>query len=167
MIRPIMNNEQEIWKDVAGYEGRYMVSSFGRVKSFIGREKILSHYLSKHGYPCLRLCLKRKKLSIRIHRLVAVAFIPNPLKHPFINHINGIKTDNRIENLEWCDAHANALHAKQPKQNNLLSIRTLEEIQKETVEMIDRLAQRYGLVYEDVFKLIRPKRKQHRKNKAA
>ena len=112
---------QEVWKDISGYEGVYQVSNLGRVKSmrkwssvqgrYCQREKILKQYQSKTGY--LQINLKSegtRKLGL-IHRLVAQAFIPNPDNKREVNHINGNKTDNRVENLEWCTSQYNTVHA--------------------------------------------------------
>jgi hypothetical protein len=114
--------EAEIWKDIAGFEGLYRVSNFGRVLSLarvLGSEthkiyrsdKILKKHLSEYGYH--KVCLHRNYRIIRktIHRLVAQEFIPNPENKRQINHINGIKTDNRVENLEWTTAKENTKHS--------------------------------------------------------
>ena len=106
----------EIWKDIKGYEGKYQVSNLGRVKSLylinrqakIPREKILKAGHNLQGYPHIHLCKDNKtSKSIFVHRLVAETFIPNPNNYPVVNHINGIKTDNRVENLEWCTQQYN------------------------------------------------------------
>ena len=68
---------QEIWKDVVGYEGKYQISDLGRVKSFIGTEKILKQQKSKLGYMYIILCNKSVQKRFAVHRLVATAFIPN------------------------------------------------------------------------------------------
>ena len=92
----------EIWKDVVGYESLYQVSNLGRVKSLHQKkEKILSPRLC-NGYFLVALCLKNERKDIYIHQLVAMAFlnyIPNEYEK-VVNHINDIKTDNRLENLQ-------------------------------------------------------------------
>jgi len=101
---------KEIWKDTKDYDGRYQVSTLGRVKSFCRSEtKIVSQH-KNHGY--LRVILHKDGLNrLRVHRLVALSFIPNPENKKEINHKNGIKTDNRVENLEWCTSSENKKHA--------------------------------------------------------
>lgn len=101
----------EIWKDIQGYEDYYQVSNLGRVKSlerkFSSSEKILKLLYSIDGYP--RICLRKDKKNkyYFVHRLVALAFIPNPENKSQIDHINTIKTDNRVENLHWVSASEN------------------------------------------------------------
>lgn len=92
--------EKEQWKTIDGYEN-YMVSNLGRVKS-VKRNIILKERPTKEGYVRVVLWKKCKGKNCFIHRLVAETFIPNPNKLRCVNHINEDKTDNRIENLEWC-----------------------------------------------------------------
>lgn len=113
---------QEVWKDVPNYEGWYQVSNMGNVRSVdrefvnsIGRKCFLKGMPIKpklnKGYPRVGLNKHREKERISVHRLVALTFIPNPNKLETVNHINGIKTDNRVDNLEWCTAQDNIKHA--------------------------------------------------------
>lgn len=97
----------EIWKDCKGYEGRYQISSLGRIWS-ISAKKCLSTRISNKGYETVRLYTPDGKCHTEsVHRLLALAFIPNPNNLPQVNHKNELKTDNRLENLEWCDAKYN------------------------------------------------------------
>ena len=101
---------KELWKMIPGYEGLYMVSDLGRVKSIrFEKERILKTDMSS-GY--LRVMLGRRNGHFLVHRLVAEAFIPNPDNLPCVNHINEVKTDNRVENLEWCTKKYNTNYGK-------------------------------------------------------
>ena len=102
------NFPKEEWKDVENYEGIYQVSNLGRVKSLkYDKEKILSQYESKSGYLYVGLCKDNKMKNFRVHRLVANAFIPNPNNYQCVNHKDENKTNNCVDNLEWCDAKYN------------------------------------------------------------
>jgi len=108
------NMETEIWKDIPGHEGYYQASNQGRIKSLNRtivykngqiREKrgmILSVCLSEYGYPVVVFCENMKRKNYFTHRLVALAFIPNPLNLPQVNHKDENPLNNYVDNLEWC-----------------------------------------------------------------
>jgi len=100
---------EEIWKDISGYEGLYQVSNLGRVKSFrcsskFGKPKefILKPSLINTGYHVVTLYSIGNKRKFQIHRLVATAFLTNPMDFPCVNHKDENKLNNCVENLEWC-----------------------------------------------------------------
>ncbi len=115
-------SDKEIWKDIEGYEGYYQVSNLGRVRSLtrevrcgnsirVFRERIRKPQIMSKGYYQLALLKNGKDKRFLIHRLVAYAFIPNPENKTEVNHINGVKTDNNVENLEWVTSRENSIHA--------------------------------------------------------
>lgn len=112
---------KEAWKPVVGYETRYHVSNLGRVKSLGGVKRVCGNGVqafsprilkqsNAQGYKYVNLCNGSCKPK-KIHRLVADAFIPNPLNKKCINHIDGNKSNNTVSNLEWCNHSENLNHA--------------------------------------------------------
>lgn len=106
----------EEWRPLVGYEGLYEVSNMGRVKSLnyrrTGKEKILEPYDDGYGYLKVKLFKDGKGKNCRINRLVAIAFIPNPYNLPEVNHKDEDKTNNCVENLEWCTSQYNVEYSK-------------------------------------------------------
>ena len=107
----------EIWKIVIinnEIYDNYMVSNLGRVKSLnynhTRKEKIMKISVDKYGYNYVKLCKNSKQNKFKIHRLVAQTFIPNPDNKPCVDHINTIRTDNRVENLRWVTISENGLN---------------------------------------------------------
>lgn len=105
----------EVWKKIEGTDERYEVSNTGKVRSLnyknTGRTKELRPAPDPKGYLKTMLPYSGKWKTVKIHRLVATAFIPNPDNKPQVNHINGNKRDNRVRNLEWVSNYDNAHHA--------------------------------------------------------
>lgn len=114
----------ELWKDVPGFEGAYQVSNLGRVKSlprkiwngkgyYLSTEKILKPNVLAKGYFQVELKKDCKRCCLQVHRLVATAFIvnPDPINLTQVNHLNGNKQDNMVENLEWSNNSLNQKHA--------------------------------------------------------
>ena len=114
--------EFEEWRPVVGYEGLYEVSNYGRVKSidYQGHKRELILKPSKRpNYYGVNLCKNGIHKSYYIHRLVAIAFIPNPNNYPHINHINENVLDNSVENLEWCTAKYNCNYGNHNHKNKI------------------------------------------------
>jgi hypothetical protein len=114
----LLEEDQEIWKDVLGYEEMYQISNFGKVKSLsrrggngcLKKERFLKPCLEKKGYFRYKLYKNSKGLNFLAHRLVANAFIENPFNKISINHKDSIKTNNSIYNLEWVSVMENNCH---------------------------------------------------------
>lgn len=99
----------EVWKSIKGFEGYYSVSNLGQVFS-VRRNKLLKPKINRYGYKEVGLSVSGKMYHRTVHRLVAQAFIENPNCYPTVNHINEIKTDNRVTNLEWLSIADNDNH---------------------------------------------------------
>ena len=105
-----MQNYKEIWKDIPNYEGMYQVSNLGRVKSLKrGKQHFLKCWEHCSGYIHVGLSINFKRKTFKVHRLVMLAFVGESDLQ--VNHKNGIKADNRLENLEYCTRSENIIHA--------------------------------------------------------
>lgn len=156
--------QKEIWKDIEGYEGYYQVSSLGRVRSLdrvvinsknVCRKhtgKILKINFIADGYLGCSLYKNRRMKTARIHRLVAKMFIKNNGNKKCVNHKNGIKTDNRVDNLEWCTHSENMNHAVQNglKLGSQGSSHFLSKLTEESVRNIRLLSKICGVSNVDL-----------------
>jgi len=164
---------EEIFKDIIGYEGSYQISNLGKVKSLSRlvdnhsgfkkklKEKFLKTHISKTGYFIVDLKLNSNRVTFKVHRLIAIHFIPKINGKDYVNHINGVKTDNSIINLEWCTISENNKHAieiglKNDKgYNNSRSKLTKEnllEIRNSNLKIKD-LAVKYNVNYSTILRV--------------
>lgn len=114
---------KEQWKILKGYKGYYKISNLGRVKSVVvtktisrGRpatkkEKILTNFINKNGYPIITIRFNKKSTTYLVHRLVADHFVENPNNYKIVNHIDGDKSNCKANNLEWTTSSLNQKHA--------------------------------------------------------
>jgi len=162
---------EEIWRDIKGYEGFFQISNKGRVKSLARvdrrghrvKERILKHHTSRNGYHRVGLNKNGKYPIKYIHRLISEAFIPNPENKPQINHIDGNKLNNKIDNLEWVTSKQNCIHARDNRLSSIAKINM--EIASQIREMYytkmyshDQLAKLFKLKKTEIGYIINNKR---------
>lgn len=167
---------QEIWKPISGYEGLYEVSNLGRVRSLDrivryrnGNDRLTKGRLLRpclpQGYQQVTLCDELSNSPFKVHRLVAIAFCVREIGCNVVNHIDGIKTNNAADNLEWTTSKGNTLHAR---ENGLLDppigersgsaklssaeISEIRRLAKSGVRQVD-LAKRYGVTQSNISRI--------------
>ena len=168
----------EVWKDVPGYEGKYMVSNLGRILSRKWTEKqwnhplgrILNQRTDKFGYKYVLFSVRQKKKRMSVHRAVALAFIPNPDNLSQVNHKDETRDNNYVENLEWCTALYNNRygHRREKTSENsrgekngrakltekqVLEIRS-SYIPRDKNFCKRKLAKKYGVSYETITRIV-------------
>lgn len=159
---------KELWKDVEGYEGLYMISNLGRVKSLHGSGRILK----QSGTIYLHVSFNKNGVQkgFLVHRLVGLAFIPNPDGKPEINHKDGDKHNNSVDNLEWVTPQENQLHSirtglkehGENAANNKLTAFEVAEIRKRYVPNkrgcgCRTLAKQYGVNSGTIWNIVNGK----------
>ena len=129
----------EEWKDIPGYAGLYQVSNLGRVKSLRFNKERIMKSTNSHGYQSIELCVNNVRFITGVHRLVAMAFLPNPQNLPEVNHKDRNRSNNCVDNLEWVTQSENVAHAyrhgvlprstyqNQPNQITIKDIKTNTE----------------------------------------
>lgn len=107
--------ENEIWKDIEGFEGKYQISNLGNVRSLCFRNqklvKNLTQKTNNQGYKLVQLCERKRNMPFLVHRLVAMAFVDNPNNYPIVNHKDENPLNNQANNLEWCTYSYNTTYS--------------------------------------------------------
>jgi hypothetical protein len=146
----------EQWKDIKGYEGFYQVSNLGNVKN-IKRNTIRKLKEDNSGYLHCLLSANAVRKTFLVHRLVAAAFIDNPENKPFINHINANRSDNCVENLEWCTQKENINHSRKMGNQFHSTLKGEKhhntQISDERVTLM-RKARQLGMTHKDIAMLV-------------
>ena len=107
-----MSVSKEIWKSAAGYESKYIVSNLGNIRHILRKDKNLRPSVGTTGYLTVKVCeIGGKFKTKRLHRIIAETWLENPFNKKEVNHKNGIKTDNRVTNLEWVTPKENTAHS--------------------------------------------------------
>lgn len=155
----------EEWRDIAGYEGLYQISNLGNVKSlirwkgthYLPTEKSLQKTKTTTGYWKVELTKDKVKKSLRVHRLVAIAFIPNNEGKPHVNHRDGNPLNNNVDNLEWCTQKENVAHALKTglKKSFEINPELLEEMYVVNRMTADSIAETVGTNRGTIYQLLK------------
>jgi hypothetical protein len=174
-----INEIQEVWKGAVGYEGFYQVSNLGNVKSC---ERVVKHARGgnkllkpkdmrlnsdKYGYKIVCLCKNGEEKTNKVHRLVANTFIENVDNKLQVNHINGIKFDNNVYNLEWATPSENLKHAysnglKKTSVNNEKAVLAFDKLTNELVSdfvSISKAARELNISQSDIVGVLKNRQK--------
>ena len=140
----------EEWKDIIGYEGKYQVSNTGKIRSLnyrrTGKIKLLKPTTDRDGYKTILLYKNNKQKRYKLHRLIAKVFINNPNDLPEVNHKDEDKSNNRVENLEWCDRKYNANYGtikERIAETNFKKVRCIDT--GEIFNSINEAAEKYNI----------------------
>jgi len=161
-----INNNNEIWKDIEGYEGSYQISNTGRIKScereieksdgvIIKRKERYLHPVNDEGYMKISLSKNGIRKKYSLHRLLAIAFIENKNNYEIVNHKDGIKLNNNLDNLEWCTCSFNVQHAWNNELNNNSNYRRFKngysrrKFNEDTMELI-KIEHSNGIAYKEL-----------------
>lgn len=142
----ILPTEKEIWLPVVGYEKLYEVSNLGRIKS-LRRDKIMTNSLQSTGYLTVGLTVDGATINMKVHRLVAIAFLDAPPNGHEVNHKDGVKTNNKLDNLEWVTKPENAIHRHKiglsTQDNYIREKGEANANSKLTQEQVDEIREKY------------------------
>jgi len=157
----IQINEIETWENLAEFAGAYQISNQGRVKGKKNNSKILAQRIDRAGYYTVRIYKEGKSHTKYLHRLIAEAFIPNPDNKPEVNHKDGNKLNNSVDNLEWVTHAENMQHAY---LNNLIPIechckKVIDLTNMKLYKSIKDLGQKNGLNYSTLKNYLNGRRK--------
>lgn len=151
----------EIWKPINGFP--YSISNLGRVKKHFstGRTKLKTASINGAGYYLVALYRNAERSNFNIHRLIAESFVPNPENKPCVNHKNGVKTDNRIDNLEWCSFSDNTQHGM---RTGLMPYRCNARLTEDDVKYIRKrlktrkeLCEMFGVTNSNIGRILKGK----------
>ena len=148
-MKSVLISIQPKWVDIVGYENEYQVNQFGQIRTLKNSPKCKKFDLlkpqtsKKNGYVYQMLYKKGKQKLLRVHRIVAMAFLPNPNNLPQVNHKDGDKQNNKVDNLEWCMQSDNMLHAY---KNGL---QTPSEKQRQAIINTNKLKQKKVVLIKD------------------